>query len=114
MENRLKEIRKAHRLTQEQLADAIGATKRQVGAWERGENDLPLDYACTIADVLDCSLDSLAGYVNYAYVSISTDEEELADIYRSITPEGQRALMASARGIAATYSKGHTAASKAG
>lgn len=113
MENRLKEIRKAHRLTQEQLADAIGATKRQVGAWERGENDLPLDYACTIADVLDCSLDSLACHVEYAYMRLETDEEELAEIYRSITPEGQHQLMVYARGIAATYSKGHTSA-KAG
>lgn len=55
----LRNMRKEHRLTQEKLASMIGATKRQIGAWERGENDLPMDYAVLIADVFGCSLDSL-------------------------------------------------------
>lgn len=57
----LRDIRKRSGMTQDQLAKAIGATKRQVGAWERGENDLPMDYAWMIADLLQCSIDDIAG-----------------------------------------------------
>ena len=53
METNLRKLRKANGYTQEQLASAIGATKRQVGAWERSENDLPMDYADQIATLFD-------------------------------------------------------------
>ena len=79
MGNNLKQLRKAKRLTQEQLADAIGATKRQVGAWERGENELPMDYADTIATLFDCSLDELAGRIDYAFVKLPADESMTED-----------------------------------
>lgn len=106
MKTGLRAIRKAHGYTQEQLAKAVGASTRQIGAWERSENELPMDYACTIADVLGCSLDDIACRVDCGSARVeSGDERELAEIYGSVTPEGQRALMASARGIAATYSK---------
>ena len=104
MKHNLKALRKANGFTQSELADRIGATRRQVSAWERGESDLPMDYAFTIADVFDCTLDDIAGRVKYAVIAIP-EENELLNIYRTLTPEGQRALMASARGIAATYSK---------
>ena len=44
MELNLREIRKKKGLTQNELALAVGATKRQIGAWERGENDLPMEF----------------------------------------------------------------------
>ena len=114
METGLKKLRKASGYTQEQLAKAVGASTRQIGAWERSENELPMDYACTIADVLGCTLDDIACRVSYAVVELpGSDERELAEIYRSVTPEGQQQLMVFARGIAATYSKNHKAA-KAG
>ena len=61
MELKLKDIRKAAGMTQSQLGYSIGATKRQVGAWERGENELPLSVAFDICEVFGCTLDELAG-----------------------------------------------------
>ena len=38
--NRLKELRKKRKLTQQQLAEYIGVTKRTIVAWEREERDI--------------------------------------------------------------------------
>lgn len=61
MELQLRSFRKAHRLTQEELANKIGQTPRVVSAWERGETSITLSDAAVIADVFGCSLDELAG-----------------------------------------------------
>ena len=39
MELNLREIRKKKGMTQNELALAVGASKRQIGAWERGESN---------------------------------------------------------------------------
>ena len=101
----LKSLRKSNGYTQEQLANAIGATKRQIGAWERGENDLPLDYAIEIADLFGCSLDALVGSDRRSGQHLTPLETELIGIMRSITPQGQQQLLVFARGIAASYPK---------
>lgn len=105
----MRELRKSKKLTQQQVADAIGATKRQVGAWERGENDLPMDYAFEIADLLDCTVDDIAGRestVSYYAIDLNKVEcDELCELYRSMTDEGQHQLLVYARGLAATYPK---------
>ena len=61
METNIRALRKARNLTQEQLAAKIGATKGMVGHWERGFTSISLEHACAIADVLECTLDELAG-----------------------------------------------------
>ena len=111
MGNNLRELRKAKRFTQEQLAEAVGASKRQIGAWERGENELPMDYADTIADVLGCTIDALAGRVNYAMVSFhedapsTADERELLALYRRMEPAQRLAFMEVARSMAVASKK---------
>ena len=82
MKLKLKDIRKEAGLTQEQLGDMIGATKRQVGAWERGENELLLSVACDICDALGCTLDELAGR-NVQSRQMVTD---------GLSPEGRQAV----------------------
>lgn len=48
-------------MSQQELADAIGVTKFVIGTWEREDTKLPLDKACEVAKVLNCTLDQLAG-----------------------------------------------------
>lgn len=102
MKLNLKEIRKSRKMTQQELAHAVGATKRQIGAWERGENDIPMDYASTIADVLKCTMDDIAGR---SVLIAETDpaEKELVDIYRNLNAHGREQLMVFARGCAASF-----------
>lgn len=119
----MRDIRKKKGYTQEQLAGAVGATKRQIGAWERGENDMPMDYAVAIADELGCSIDQIAGRsTQYAYVAYDSSDEDIAaklrrktarsdagellDLYNSLSDEGRQQLLIFARGLAATYPRG--------
>ena len=61
MELKLKQLRKAKGLTQEQLGDKLSITKRVMGAYERQETPIPLEVAYEIALILGCSIDELAG-----------------------------------------------------
>lgn len=49
---RLKALRKAMRMTQEELADALHVTASQVSRWEKGVNVIPLTRLQALADIL--------------------------------------------------------------
>ena len=108
MKNRMKEIRKSRNLTQQALATSVGATVRQIGAWERGENDLPMDFAVSIANVLRCSIDDIAGRSGFEDISttLSSDEERLVGYYRSMSPDMQQTLIATAENFSALSGSG--------
>ena len=71
---RLKELRKQHGVTQEQLAEAIGVERSSIGKYEGNQGVLPsVDVLKTIADYFDVSTDYLLGRdVAYAQVSNSS------------------------------------------
>lgn len=46
------------------LADMSGVSVAMIGKYERGEVMMGLDIAAKLADVLDCSIDLLAGTSN--------------------------------------------------
>ena len=52
-------IRKARRLTQEELGDKVGVTRQTVSDWEKGKYDPTLDSIRAIAQVLNVSYDAL-------------------------------------------------------
>ena len=56
---KVKKIRKQHRLTQEKLAELCGISTSYMGYIERGDRSLSLETACKLADVLRVSLDDL-------------------------------------------------------
>ena len=104
----MKEIHKSRNLTQQALATSVGATVRQIGAWERGENDLPMDFAVSIANVLRCSIDDIAGRSGFEDISttLSSDEERLVGYYRSMSPDMQQTLIATAENFSALSGSG--------
>ena len=104
MNLQLKALRKRIGLRQEDLAKKINSTSRIVGAWERQETALPLEDAARIADVLDCSLDELAG--RYEYIGTYSDERQrdLNNTFESLSDEGKDAALGSVRGIRASES----------
>lgn len=57
----LANIRKAAGYTQENLANALGTSRRIVGAWERGECEFPFDEAFKVCAILGCTFEQLAG-----------------------------------------------------
>lgn len=60
--NRLKELRKEKKLTQQELADTFQVSKRTVQYWENGERQIKPDKAQALADHFGVSVGYLLGY----------------------------------------------------
>lgn len=54
---KLKELREAKGVTQEELAKVIGVNVRTVNRWEKGQSDIYLQKAIKIARFFEVSLD---------------------------------------------------------
>ncbi|EQC68774.1 hypothetical protein HSISB1_2016 [Streptococcus sp. HSISB1] len=57
---KLKELREAKGVTQEELAKVIGVNVRSVNRWEKGQSDIYLQKAIKIARFFEVSLDEFA------------------------------------------------------
>ena len=60
--NRLKELRKRKNLTQKELADNLGISKRTLRYWEKGEAQIKPNKAQALADYFGVSVGYLLGY----------------------------------------------------
>lgn len=60
--NRIKELRQKEKLTQEELANKIGVTKRTIIAWEKGERQIKPDKTKALAAYFGVSVAYLLGY----------------------------------------------------
>lgn len=58
----IKKLRKAHSLTQEQMAEALGVTVGAVYKWEAGLSVPEIKLIMEIADLFEISVDTLLGY----------------------------------------------------
>lgn len=59
--NRLTELRKQKKISQEELAKKIGVHQNVIGRYERGEAKPSIELAAKLAKVLEVSLDYLVG-----------------------------------------------------
>jgi transcriptional regulator with XRE-family HTH domain len=113
MKSRMKEIRESKGMGQKEVAAKLLMPVRRYGSYERGERTISLNDAAQIADVLEVSIDELMGReqkpsIDYSFIdmnnsSFKTNEEELVDIYRSLSVQGKEHLLVYARGCAASY-----------
>lgn len=62
--NRLKEIRLEKGLTQSDIATLLSISLRQYQRYEKGDSDIPLSTAVSLAKIFDVSLDYLVGRSN--------------------------------------------------
>ncbi|HEN4675735.1 TPA: helix-turn-helix transcriptional regulator [Streptococcus agalactiae] len=77
--NRLKELRKEKKLTQEELAGEIGVSKITILRWENGERQIKPDKAQALADYFEVPIACLLGFSNVRdkdVVTISREEYE--------------------------------------
>jgi transcriptional regulator with XRE-family HTH domain len=100
MKTRIGEIRDASGMSRKELAAAIGVSYSVLAKWETGQNEIALDQATAIAQVLGCTLTELVG--NDA-PQRDKRFDELAGLYRSMSEDGKTALLASAHGLAVAY-----------
>ena len=57
--NRLCELRKAHNLSQEELASKLGVSRQAVSKWERSESSPDTDNLIELAKIYNLTLDEL-------------------------------------------------------
>lgn len=77
------ELRNERRLSQQEVADAISVPKRTYAAWERGENDLPIDGLIKLADFFQVSTDRLLGRVMGTELKEKTPPEKTDGVVRA-------------------------------
>lgn len=107
MKTRLRELRKAKGLTQQQLADAISEKVATYRTWERGTTNFNVEQLCAIATVLDCSTDIILGR------EIQTDfddprERELHWTWEQLSDRGRHNVLHDARAERALEGDGAT------
>ena len=77
--NRLKELRKEKKLTQQEMAEVLGVNEKTISRWENGESTIKSDKAQALADFFGVSDSYLLGY---SYKKRETNSvKKLEDIY---------------------------------
>ena len=64
MDNRIRDLREDHDLTQQQIADAIGITQRKYSYLETGTQQLTAELLIKLADFYHVSIDYLLRQTN--------------------------------------------------
>ncbi len=87
--NRLRDLREDHDWTQKQLAEKLYMQVTQYRRYETGERAIPLELACTLADLFGVSLDYFAGRTLYdgaiSAATITDPEKDLLTKYRRLS-----------------------------
>lgn len=87
MEIRLRELREAKGLKVSQMVQRLGVQDSRYRKWESNSAQIPLEFACRCADILQCTLDELAGRCVPEKPSISPAEHRMLDVYRDTSQE---------------------------
>ena len=61
---RLKDLREDADLKQADIAHILGTTQQTYSLWERGDREIPVHHASTLAKCYKASLDYIAGLTN--------------------------------------------------
>lgn len=100
MKTRLQALRKeAGYKSAVAFAKEINMNPHTYTEYEQGRITMSLQQAYEFADILDCTLDALAGREGPEIYYDDSEQEALNYLYEKMTYEGKRALVAAARGI---------------
>ena len=83
MKNRLKEIRKTRRLSQSELAKALGISRQAVNGFESGKYTPSLEMALKIAQILEVSIEEI-------FVSQEKVMQTLVEKFTQWLPKGEK------------------------
>ena len=91
MDNRLKELRKAKKITQEQLAEMIGVSQALIALIEKGKRDIDFTLAEQLAKVLNVKPYELMP-IEWQPQPITPAEQQILDMIRKTTaPDNSQA-----------------------
>ena len=93
---RIRDLREDNDLTQEALCKKLYMHKTTYTNYEQGKHTVPLDFAVTLADFYDVSLDYIAGRSNTLKAvdnsNISEDEKNVLEKYNFLTERNKGKL----------------------
>ena len=89
---RLKELREARSLSQDDLGNALGLSKSSISNYENGYRQPDMETLISIADYFDVTVDYVVGRSSLPNFEISPKEEIILQVYRSL-PEDKRDLI---------------------
>lgn len=89
---RLKDLRTAREMTQQDLADRCGITKAVVSMWESGKRMPSRENLRTLADIFNVQIEYLLGESPVTMRFLSSKELAIIDRYRHMD-DSQRALI---------------------
>ena len=100
--NRIREMRIAAKMTQQELGDKIGLNQTAVGKYERGELEPSISTLKKLSALFECSIDYLLlnaddfGNVTVQATApaLSAAERELIADFRALSPDLQEMLQA--------------------
>jgi transcriptional regulator with XRE-family HTH domain len=101
MGSRIRALRRARGLTQDDLALACGVTRSAVAQWETDRAGQLRGNITRIADALDASVEHLLHGTNPA-ASATGDELAMLRLYRACEPEDRAFLLRTAHKLART------------
>ena len=87
--NPLYAMRVQKKMTQKDVAEAIGASVQQISKLENGERKLAPEWLERLSKALNCSKGELLGEEG-----VSEEEREILDMYKNLTPEKKQAVKA--------------------
>ena len=95
----IKGMRVRSGLTQQEVADAMGISRTRFGNWENEYREINFKEACMLADVLECTLDELAGRETQQQdqYELSDDEQDIVAAYRNTNSQGRETIETIAR-----------------
>lgn len=86
---RIKELRTARGMTQQQLADRLGVSKQAVSNWEKGGHQIARTSIESLSDIFNVEIDYLLCRQNITTRYLDTEEIHMIDNYRKLTYEQQ-------------------------
>lgn len=92
----LREIRKAKKMTQEQLAEKVGVSRQSVSKWENGEAYPEMNNILTLCDIFQCKINTL---VNESLLDINSLDEEVKMSVVKLKKEKQKKVKGLSKAI---------------
>lgn len=96
MGNNIRKFRRARGWSLNELADKVGTTNQQISHLELGKRRLTVDWLMRVADALGCRPTDLAAIDS----QVNKREEQLLDLFRSLTPRRQKQVIDLAASLA--------------
>jgi transcriptional regulator with XRE-family HTH domain len=97
--SRLKALRLQNRMTQVQLAQAIGVTFQQIQKYEKGHNRLAASTLAKVAGALNCRVADFYDAPTEDAPELATAIAELSSLYERMAARQRLALMNTARAL---------------